>query len=62
MGKIVDAAGTNYIYLGYNGDRFYLNINGNYYYDSSESLSTSPYILGIINTSTSISSYHREVI
>ena len=61
LGEAQDTAGTYYIYLGYDGTRFYLNVNGNYYYDASETLTTNPYILAIIHDGINISIYHREV-
>jgi hypothetical protein len=61
MGEIKNTAGTNYVRLGYDGTRFYMNINGDYYYDAAETLTTNPYILGIISDGISIRIRHREV-
>jgi len=62
LGEIKNTAGENYLYLGHDGTKFYLNINGNYFYDSLEALTTNPYILAIINDGITISFYHREVV
>lgn len=61
MGEINDTAGINYIKLGYDGSKFYLNINGNYYYGTPEVLSTNPYKLGIISDGITISFETEEV-
>jgi hypothetical protein len=62
MGEINDTAGINYIKLGYDGAKFYLNINGNYYYGTPEVLSTNPYKLSIISDSITISFLTEEVV
>lgn len=62
MGEIVDTAGVNYIKLGYDGTKFYLNINGDYYYGAPEVLSTNPYKLGIISDGITITFETEEVV
>lgn len=62
MGEIVDTAGVNYIKLGYDGTKFYININGNYYYGTPEVLSTNPYKLAIISDGITISFETEEVV
>jgi hypothetical protein len=61
LGEIKDTAGVNYIYFGYDGTKFYLNVNGNYYYDTPEAITTNPYIFAVIFDGISISMYNREV-
>jgi hypothetical protein len=60
--EVKDTAGTSYIYFGYDGARFYLNINGDYYYAANEVLATNPYYLAIIHDGVTISLYTREVV
>jgi hypothetical protein len=62
MGEIVDTAGVNYIKLGYDGSKFYLNINGDYFYSAPEALSTNPYKLGIISDGITIDFETEEVV
>jgi len=59
LGGVEDTAGVNYLYLGYDGTKFYLNINGNYYYYTPEAISNVPYLFAIIHDGTAISFYHR---
>ena len=60
--EIEDTSETNFIYYGYDGTKFYLNINGDYYYSSLESLATNPYHFAIIHDGITISMYYREVV
>jgi hypothetical protein len=60
--EISDTAGVQYIYFGYDGTRFYINVNGDYYYATSEVLTTNPYIVGVRHDGISISMYTREVV
>jgi hypothetical protein len=62
FGEAIDTAGTNYAKFGYDGSRFYLNVNGNYYYDTAEVLTTNAYLCAIYSDGVTISFYHRELI
>jgi hypothetical protein len=61
FGEIEDTAGVNYIYFGYDGSKFYINVNGDYFYDSPEVLTTNPYVVGVVHDGINIALYAREV-
>jgi hypothetical protein len=62
FGEIKDTSGVNFVKLGYDGTKFYMNINGDYYYDAPETLTTNPYKLAIISDAITLSIYHKEVV
>jgi hypothetical protein len=59
---IRDTASTYYISIGYDGTRFYLDINGDLYYDTAEVLTGNPYIIGIMHDGVNVRIRHKEVV
>ena len=49
-----------YASLGYDGTRFYLDVNGDLYYDTAHALSGGVYIVGIIHDGITIKIRHKE--
>ena len=62
FGVISDSAGMYYASLGYDGTRFYLDIDGNLFYDPNEALADNVYIVSIIHNGISIRIRHKEAV
>lgn len=62
MLEIYDTGASHYAKVGYDGSRFYLNVDGSYDYDIPEALTTNNYIIAIKSDGSTMSQYHREVI
>jgi hypothetical protein len=57
-----DTDSTYYISLGYDGTKFYLDLNGDLYYSAPESLTGNPYIVAVIHDGISVRIRHKEVV
>ncbi len=60
MGGLYNLETGDYVTVGYNGSRFYIDRNGNVEYDIPETLTTNIYIVAIYCNGEGLKQYHRD--